>query len=191
MDTDLVRVPQRKEPIDLVSGIFLKTVYFLNYNLNKCVIIGIFKNRGNSLGILFQGRKGSAYWSLDTFKQFSAQFNDIKNALENQTKYYWRLDGGEDIKVKMVFGRSCAFLYDGEHTLTLNQNEWCQFLGYVPIVNRCIRELFNNELLIQEYIHNIVNESEDTLKPEHLPSLIADRLLDEVRNGGCSGVSRI
>ena len=193
MDTDLIRFRRRKEPIDVMTGIFLKTVHFLNPELTKCVIIGIFKNRGNSLGILFKGRKGTVYWSLDTFKQFSVQFNDIKAALENQTKFYWHLDGGEDIKVKNVFGKSCAFLYDGEHTLTLDKNEWSQFVSVLPIVHRDINELFYNELLIQEYIDRINSGSEDVSKPVELPCLVADRLLDEVTiaNGGDSGISRV
>lgn len=191
MDIELTRIPRRKECIDILNGIFLRSVYFLNPELTKCLIIGIFKNRGDSLGVLFKGRKGSIYWPLSSFNQFSACFNDIKSALDNQSKFYMRLDGGEDIKIRNVFGKSCAFLYDGDHTLTLDKNEWSQFLSYLPIVHRDINELFYNELLIQEYIRNLIlGPEDDVLKPDELPSLIADRLLDEVRlyksNGGGS-----
>lgn len=189
MDMELTRIPRRNEPIDVLNGIFLKSVHFLNPELNKCFILGIFKNRGDSLGILFKGRKGSIYWPLNVFNQFSAWFNDIKSALDNQTKFCCRLDGGEEVKIRNVFGKACAFFYDGEHTLTLDKNEWSQFLNYLPIVHRDINELFYNELLIQEYIRNIISGPEDVLKPDELPSLVADRLLDEVRqyksNGGC------
>lgn len=186
MDVELIRVPKRREPIDVMNNIFLKTVHFVNPDLSKCVILGIFKNRGNSLGVLFKGRKGSVFWSLDNFNQFSVYFNDIHSALQNQKRFYHRLDGGEDIKTKNVFGRSCAFLYDGDHTLTLDRNEWSQFISYLPIIHRDINILFYNEHLIQEYIQNINSSLEDVLKPDGLPSLIADRLLDEVRNSnGC------
>jgi hypothetical protein len=193
METEPIRVKRRREPIDVCNGIFLKTVHFLNSKLKKCVIVGIFKNRDNRLGILFKGPKGSAHWSLDTYKQFSVHFDDITSALRTCSKLYLHLDSGEDIRIKKVFGKPCLFLYDGEHTLTLDRDEWSQFVSCCPAINSVINDLFYNELLIQEYINNINSGSEDVPRPVQLPGLVADRLLDELRiaNGGSCGISRV
>jgi hypothetical protein len=186
METEPIRCKRRKEPIDVFNGIFLKTVHFLNIELKKCVIVGIFKNRGNSLGILFKGPKGSVYWSLDTYKQFSEHFDAISSALNTCSKLYLHLDSGEVIRYKKVFGKPCLFLYDGERTLTLEQTEWSRFVDYCPAINAIINDLFYNEPLIQEYINNINSGLEGVAKPVQLPNLVADRLLVELRiaNGG-------
>lgn len=193
METEPIRCKRRKEPIDVCNGIFLKTVNFLNPGLTKCVIVGIFKNRGNSIGILFKGPKGSTHWSLDTYKQFSAHFDDITSAMNSCSKLYLHIDSGEDIRIKKVFGKPCLFLYDGERTLALDRDEWSQFVHCRPVINRVINDLFYNELLIQEYINNINSGSEDVSRPAKLPGLVADRLFDELKiaNGGNCGISRV
>ena len=193
MDIDLIRIPRRKEHIDVLNGIFLKKVYFLNSELTKCVIIGIFKNRGHSLGVLFKGRKGSVYWSRDVFTQFFSYFEAITSALEKKTKFLLRLEGGEDIKVKNVFGRSCAFLYDGEHSLMLDLREWSQFMSNLSIVNRSISELFYDEDLIRDYIFKINSGEEDVLKPDEVVCSDFNQLLEElhIANGSHIGISRI
>lgn len=51
-------LPKPKETINVLTGIFLKMVFFLDHDLMKCVITGIFKDREDSLGVLFKGKKG-------------------------------------------------------------------------------------------------------------------------------------
>ena len=148
MDVDAVRIPRRREPINTLTGIFLKSVYFLDRELTKCAIVGIFKNRGDGLGVLFSGRKGNVHLPYAVLNQFSDHLNEVTLALEQKKKMRIKLDVGtcgEDIKVCSVFGKPHVFLYDGEHTLTLNPFEWAQFTNNLPLVRRYLTELSMNE----------------------------------------------
>ncbi|WP_221935966.1 hypothetical protein, partial [Klebsiella pneumoniae] len=149
MDTDLIRIPKRKESLNLNTGVFCKSVHFLDTELGKCVIVGIFKNRGDSLGVLFKGRKGSVFWSHDCFNQLLAHFNDVTLALEGKSNFFVRLDTGEDIKVNNVFGKQYVYVYDGLHTLSMNRSEWGQFIENLPLIYIKVRELFACEDLIK------------------------------------------
>lgn len=184
-----VPVLTRKESLDLLTGVFLKTVYFLDEGLKKSVIVGIYKDRDISLGLSFKGRRGYVYWSYDIFNQFAVHFNEITVALENKTKFRLVLDSGHSVKVTNVFGKSHVFLYDEEHCLALNSDEWHRFINNLPMVYRELQDLFMNEVLIQQYITNLL------LGEEHTTTLVpqkADRLFDEVEyykrwpNGGRS-----
>ncbi|KAG8282061.1 hypothetical protein J6590_045985 [Homalodisca vitripennis] len=185
MDLEPTRIPRRKEPINSLTGIFLKSVYFIDCDLSKCVIVGFVKNRGDSLGILFKGKKGCVYWSFDVFNEFSQHFNSVTLALENKTKFCIKSDTEEeDIKVTNVFGRMHVFLFDGEHTLTLNKHEWDQFTANIPLMYIVLRDLF----LIEEPVKTAIENSDSDL----LPSRIAHRLSLEIElfkrwpNGGDS-----
>ncbi|WP_221936019.1 hypothetical protein, partial [Klebsiella pneumoniae] len=109
-------------------GVFCKSVHFLDSELSKCVIVGIFKNRGGNLGVLFKGRKGSVFWSHDCFNQLLVRFNDVTLALEGKNHFSVKVDTGEDIKVNSVFGKQYVYVYDGLHTLSMNHAEWGQFV---------------------------------------------------------------
>src|SRR5436190_3194489 len=87
MDLEPDRIPRRKEPINLLTGIFYKCVYFLDSDLTKCFIVGFVKNRGNRLGVLFKGRKGAVFFSYDIFNQLTPHFNEITVALDKPEMY--------------------------------------------------------------------------------------------------------
>lgn len=189
MDVDPIRLSKRKEPLNLLTGIFLKSVFFLDKDTSKKVLVGIFKNRGDNLGVAFSGRRGSIYWSNDIFNQFLVYFTDISNAFKNNTKFIKRLETGEDIKLQNVFGKQHAFLYDGESTITLNQSEWNQFTANLPLVFRELRKLFLFEDLIKSYIFQILSSKEVyETPPNGLSTYLSDRLFDEVivYKNGCS-----
>lgn len=193
MDVVTTKVPRRKEPINLITGVFLKSVFFLSNDLSKSVIVGIYKNRGCSLGLVFAGRHGPVYWSNDTFNNFFIHFNEISLAAENNKRIYKKLDTGEDIKVQSIFGNTHVFLYDGEHTLSLTAPEWMQFVNTLPCITRNLRELFMCEHLIRDYILELMMLNDDSYLPPPLgfPLYLSDRLYDEVQyykrwpNGGC------
>lgn len=193
MDLELVRIPRRKEALNLLTGVFLKYVFFLDKALSKSVFAGIFKNRGDSLGIVFNGRHGPVFWSYDVLNHFLPYFNDVTLAFENKCKMYFKLDTGEDIKVQNIFGKQHVFLYDVEHTLSLNEAEWTQFTNNLPCMQKHLTELFISEDLIKNYIFNILSSDEEFVSaPEGLPLHLRDRLFDEVKlfqrwpNGSCS-----
>lgn len=116
MDVELVRIPRRKEALNLLTGLFHKSVFFLGKGLSKSEFAGIFKN----LGIVFNGRHGPVYWSFDILNNFSPHLNDLTVTLQNKNKQYFRLNNGEDIKIQNIFGKPYVFLYDGEHTCSLS-----------------------------------------------------------------------
>ena len=180
MDLEPERIPRRKEPINLLTGIFYKCVYFLESELTKCVILAFVKNRGNSLGLLFKGRKGAVFFSHDTFNEFASHINEITVALEKPEMYLLK---GENfhIKVLRVFGKHHVFLYDGEHTLSLNSSEWTQFVNNLPAVYRELRNRFLIEDIIINYIINILdNDNENITVPIGLSPYVRERIFDEV-----------
>ena len=193
MDVDPTRLPRRQEEINVLSGIFLKSVYFLDRDLTKSVIVGIFKNRGDSLGILFRGKKSNVFFSYDLFNQFAVHFNDITVALETKKRLVVRLDSGEDMRVMPMWGTHCVSLRDKEHSVTLNTFEWSQFTNNLPLVNRCLRDLFMSEEFIKDFLRQAISSEEEfVLINTELPCPVVDRLIDEIQyykrwpNGGGS-----
>lgn len=180
MDLELSRVPKRKEPINLLTGVFLKSVYFLTND--KYVIVGMFKNRGDTLGVLFKGVKGLVLWSYDVFNKFAVDFDKITAALEGKSKLHVKSDTGEDIKVGKVFGIPYVFLYDGERTISLTNEEWVQFVNNLPLIRTELTALFMNENLLRLYIAELVESEEgEVVTPSNdLPTPVVNRLSDEI-----------
>lgn len=181
MDIESMRSFKRKEPLNLVTGVFLKSVYFLDKDLSKCVILGFFRGRGDSLGILFNTKKGYIYWSHDVFNQFAPRFNEVTVALESKKRLAVTLDTKEDIKVKNVFGKQHVYLYDGEHSLSLTESDWSVFINFLPLIYREVGFLFMNEDLVKSFIRDLLcTDQEDIPIVEGLLTRLADRLVDEV-----------
>lgn len=187
MDVEATRLPRRTEPINLLTGIFLKSIFPLAVDCSKTVIVGIFKNKGDTLGVLFNGLKGNrVYWSYDVFNQFAPHYNEITVAVENKRKAHFKIDTGrEDIRVRNVFGKAHVLLYDGEYTLSLNSSNWTQLVNNLPLVYRSMRELFLVEDSVKNFVRDYLSISCETrgegIIPETtLSPLIADRLTDEL-----------
>lgn len=182
MDLEPRLIPRPKDVLNLLTGIFFKTVYFLDPELSKCLIAGFFKNRGNRLGVVFKGRKGAVFLSYETFNWFAPHFNEITVALGTKDKYVLKGDNFH-VRVSNVFGRQHIFLYDGEHTLTLNEFEWTQFTSNLPALYRELRNRFLQEDLIIKYIDDILVSDADFVEPpEGLSPYQSDRLFDEVQH---------
>ena len=120
-DVTAIPIPKPLEPINILTGIFLKSVYFLDSQ--KCVVTGIFKNRDNSLGVLIKGKKGVVFLSYDDFCQVCAKLNVITLALLGKYPCVIETDTGVSIKVHSVFGQYYAYVTDGDHSVTLNGYE--------------------------------------------------------------------
>lgn len=183
----------RTEKPNLVTGVYLKSVFFLDEECSKLIIVGIFQNKGNSVGIVFKNKKKVVYWSLDVFNQFMDHANNITGSFESCKNYKAKLDSGEDIQLKNVFGRWYVYLFDGCYTLSLTHDDWTQFTNNLPCIRRQLRELFMSEDLFKIYILDILSSEEDFVPPpEGLPAYLVDRLFDEVQkfkrwpNGGRS-----
>lgn len=170
---------------NLVTGAFLKSVFYLNPECSKYVIVGIFQNFGNSTGILVNGKKGFTYWSPDVFNQLQVYFNDVTMALDEPRgvhRFGLQNGCGEDIVVKNVFGKRYAVLSDGNHSISLTVTEWNQFINSIPCARRRIDELFLCEDLIKEYISNVCSTKGDqhVSPPAGFPAHLCDSLFDEV-----------
>lgn len=176
---------------NLVTGTFLRSVFYLNPQCTKYVLVGVFADRENSVGILLKGLKSSTYWSPLVFNQFILNANEITKALDTPGVHKFKSDSGEDIVVKKVFGKKYAVLSDGQHSLMLTEAEWTQFVNVLPCISRQINELFLSEDVLKLYISGILASAENFVTPpEGLPGHLCDRLFDEVQyykrwpNGG-------
>lgn len=183
MDVVPVRIPRRKENINLLTGVFQKSVNFLNSEMSKSIIVGIFKNRGISLGLAFCGRHGPVFWSYNVFNELFNYFNEITLAIENKHRIYKKLDTGEDIKVQSIFGKQHVFLYDNEHTITLTSTEWIQFINALPCIIRTMKHLFLCENFIRDYIIQLLQAKDDSFihPPLGVPHHLIDMIFDEVQ----------
>lgn len=171
-DIEPFLIPKILGPINVITGIFLKSVFFLNPELSKCVITGIFKDRDNSLGVLINGRKGNIFLSYEIFCQLCDRFNEITIALSSKTQY----SIGEHLQVINVFGNQYACISDGRHSLTLDFKEWDQFIKSIPLICRALLDLFYLESDIDKFI-----KSDTEVIPDYLPSDIFDRLIRELQ----------
>jgi len=175
---------------DLMTGILLKSVYFLDPDLSKYVVTGIFKDKGNSLGILFKDKKRSVFWSYDVFKQLSDRFNEITLGLLDKKQTLVLLDTNESIVALNWFGSHYARVSDGEHYIALKAAEWHQFIKNIPIIGRELLELFYLEEIIRVFIDQFLTGSEPVA--DQLPPYTSDRLYGELslyklcKDEGCS-----
>ena len=178
--------PRCKPALNMRTGIIFKSVYFLDSELTKCVIVGFAIDRGNCLGVIFKSKKGVVFVSHDTFLQFAPHFNEVTAALEKKKEKYMLNLTDFNVKVSNVFGRQHIFLYDGEHTLTLNPAEWAQFVNNLPSLYRELRNRFLQEDLISGYIINILSSDEEHVEAPHgLSPYLSDRIFDEVQLFKC------
>jgi hypothetical protein len=177
MDT-LTTAFRQNEPINLITGVFLKSVYFLDQEFTKCLVSGIFINRDSSLGVLIKGKKGIVFWTYDSYCQLVDRLNEITLAMLGNYQCSITLDTGANIKIIKVYGHQYAYVSDGEHTLALNSREWNQLLIFVPTVSRVLLELFYLEDLIKIFISNILSDSD--YSPNQLPPHIVETLFREV-----------
>ncbi|KAG8289615.1 hypothetical protein J6590_100821 [Homalodisca vitripennis] len=91
MDVEPTRIPKRKERINALTGVFLRSVYFLDSDLSKCVIVGFVKNRGDSLGVLFKELAivGNSFQCQIIFKP---PFPREQLSAKNRTTAHWLED---------------------------------------------------------------------------------------------------
>lgn len=180
MVVDSTRQPKRKNPINLLTGILLKSVHYLDKDLTKFVTVGIFKDRGDTIGVLFKSKKTYVFWSYETFNQFAVNFKDITKAFENKSKFKVQLDSGEDVISKQVFGNFYLSLYDGERTVTLTQAEWKQFILNLHIINLHLTKLFLFENDIKIFIKDLFCNNEKDVNFVDLPWNLTNTLYKEV-----------
>lgn len=167
---------------NLITGVFLKSVFFLNSECSKYVIVGLFEVHSNSVGILIKGKKGFVYYTPEVFHQFLVLANKVTEVLDIEGTHRFSLDSGEDVVIKKVFGNKHVVLYDGVHTLSLTCAEWIQFTSSLPCLTRQFSELFLCEDLLRSYVIEILTSDEEYVTaPQGLPPHLCDRLFDEVQ----------
>ena len=194
--TELITIPRRKEPINVLTGVFLKSVYFLDPDLTKCILTGVFANRDNSLGVLVKGRKGCVFWSFGTFEELVVHFNEITVAIEKKTPLHVKAQSGEgDIKFYQVFGHQYIYISDGEHSIALNALEWHMLVNNLPLVFSSLHELNLSHSLIQQCIDHFDDKLWSNAFKDLISIEIGERLVNEISlfkrypNGGRGGGS--
>lgn len=171
----------KKVSVNLVTGVFLKSIFFLNHECSKYVLVGVFSDYGNSVGYLIKGPKSSVFLTPSIFNQLIVYVNQITEALKATGVHRFSIDSGEDIVVKQVFGKRYAALFDGKHTLTLSADEWTQFTNSLPCMSRQVNELFFCEDLLRSYIIQVLaSDQEYETAPPGIPLHLCDRIFDEV-----------
>lgn len=188
---DIPRPVRGKLPApNLVTGVFLKSIFFLNPECSKYVLVGVFADRANSVCVLIKGKKGFTLYTPEVFNQLLLLTSQVSEALDSEGVQRFGIDSREDIVVKKVFGKKYAVLFDGHHTLTLTPTEWVQFTNTLPCLNRQLTELFLCEDLLRSYIIGLLANEDYVSAPKGLPLHLCDRLFDEVQffkrspNGG-------
>lgn len=173
------RVPRRRTPINLVTGVFLKSVFFLDEKFLKFVVTGIFKDRGDSLCIAFKGKRGGVVcWTYDVFNQIALYFPAVTSAVDYRTRFQAVVPTGEDIRVANVRGSSFVYIYDGQHSLSLTSDDWAHFIANLTLIRRHFNELFREVPVISDYIRAILN-SEQEADVERPEVRYVDQLYDE------------
>lgn len=171
----------RKGP-NTVSGIFLKSVYFLNSESTKFIATGVFNDYNCNVGVLIKGGRGFCYWTGEAFNQLKAYANQITTAIESQANQTFSIDSGESIVVKKVFGRWYTVLCDGKGTLVLSEPEWIQFTNSLSCLDRQFTELYLTADVLKEYFNLVLaSPDEDFIPaPNGIPAHLVDRFFDEI-----------
>lgn len=183
MEVPEQKVSKVKTPmVNLVTGVFLKSIFFLNPECSKYILVGVFSDHGNSVGILFKSPKGVVFLTPLLFNQFIVYVNQVTEAFDRPGVHRFSTDSGEDIVVKKVFGKRYAKLFDGHHTITLLADEWTQFTNSLPCISRQVNELFLCEDLLRSYIIQVLASDEEyETAPQGIPPHLCDRLFDEIQ----------
>lgn len=184
------RKTRRTAPINILSGILLKTVLFLDENQPKLLIAGIFKDKGDSLGLLFKSKKSYIYWSFDVFNELAVHFESVIKSFTDKSKFKFALESGEGISMKNSFGTQYVILNDNEHSVALSKSEWDNFVRNLPILNSHCRDLFMIEDSIKELIKNLICEEDVSEKLINLPWNLTNRLQEEISVLKTDGSSR-
>lgn len=170
-------------PENALREIFLKDIFYIDRDHSKFVVAGYFENYDKPIGILFKTGNSYIYWPFDVLNSFLVHLNEITSSLENATnKYKLTIDGGNEVKIRNVFGKFYVSIRDSEHTILLNKSEWSQFLLSVHEVKKHLADLFYNEQLITSFIERILiaENEDDAIPPEGLPTHFVNKLVDEV-----------
>lgn len=163
---------------------FLKVTYNLNPEFSKFVAVGLFKEFGYKVGILFY-KQGMRKWvMLDQaqFINFQEQIYPISFSICNDVKKR-RFDvTGFDVVIRRIIGKRYVEIRDLNHdSIILNNSEWDSFVKWLPCINRYIDQLSLVEDSLIEHITRILHSDRVYIPP---PQLVngwdADRLFDEV-----------
>lgn len=176
MDVELVRTKRRQVPPNLPLGIFLKSVHFLNRECTKFIATGLFQHTGFGLGLLVQAGRKFVFFNHQLLDELSMNLKSITAALSYEGTYKFNLTLG-DVIVRNLFHKRYVQLYDGQHSMTLNVDEWKLLEESMPLVSRRVAELFYIEKELRSYIIEIL--ASDELVSSTLPE--ADKLLEEVK----------
>lgn len=177
MDIDVARLLKRRYlPPNFITGVFLKNVYFLNSDYSKFAVAGLFQNKGYALGLSIYSKRGCLFWTYNTLNQLVPLVSLVSNALSTSCgKHVSRLETGEEMIARKLFGKWYVNLSDGINNVTFSVQEWNQFVGSLPSIMQHLEELTSNEESATQYIVDSLALSNESSNPT-TPS-------DSLRNG--------
>lgn len=180
MEIDVSRILKRKFlPPNFITGVFLKSVYFLNPDSTKFAVAGLFQNKGFASGLSVYSKRGCLFWSYSILEQLVPLVSLVSNALNTSCgKHVSRLETGEEMIARKLFGKWYVNLSDGINNVTFSVQEWNQFVGSLPSIMHHLEDLASNEESAKQYIvDSLAFEDENN----HLPASDSLRNADQLR----------
>lgn len=182
--------PRRKNtkvplPRSTIREIFLKSIFYLDKDCSKFIVVGYFESLMRTVGVLFKTGKSYIFWPYSAFNDLAVHFDEITSSLTDETKKGYSVttnEGGYTLKVRKVFGNLYVSIHDKERVILLNRDEWDQFVRSLHEIKKYLVELFTNEELIRMFIDRVLisQEEDDAIPPTGLPTHFVNKLVDEV-----------
>lgn len=98
-----------------------------------------------SAGIVF------LFFTHGVFDELSLHVKALTAALDYKGTHKFNLSIGADLIAHNIFGKRYVQLYDGQHLMILNDNEWRLLEDSLPLLWRLVSELFYTENNLRSY----------------------------------------
>lgn len=154
---------------NMVSGVFLKNLFFLNTECSKFAITGLFHDRSFGLGMGVFSKKSSIFLNYDTISQLVPLVSTVNTALEaGGGKHVFQLESGEGIVARKLFGKWYVHLSDTKNSVTFSGLEWIRFVSCLPILLITMQKLSLDEENLRTFITNALSQSDPVEVPVEL-----------------------
>lgn len=177
-------IKPKVEPTNMVSGVFLKNMFFLNAECSKFVITGLFHDRSFGLGLAVFSKKTSVFLNYNIVSQLVPLITTVTAALEaGGGKHVFQLESGEEISARKLFGKWYINLFDRVNTVAFSLPEWLRFVSCLPVLLITMQELSADENRLQSFIVDSLGQSAQTPLPSGLYR--GEQLVHELHHFKC------
>lgn len=149
-----------EDTVDVLTGIYLRTMYPLNRALDKTVTIGLFRSLDFQPAVLLShSTRTSIMFSIDVWDNFTKYCPIVGTFLKNNLtgKKTSIVLHDSDIEVDSLRLRSCQFirfrnLSKHHKKILLSRDEFCVLSNLVPAISRYINQLVRYEPCVVSYL---------------------------------------